>query len=284
MRRRRLALWMWYRGERFNGWQSQGDGRSVQDALGAALRPLGVTSRPMASGRTDRGVHARCQPVSVRVPEEVPLSELTTLGETDWGVALAVAAPEGFHAQWSSMWKEYRYRLALGPTPSGWTGLTWELPADEVFDTSQGPDVLRDFGRGGGRFDIGVFQAALHRAEGSRHFGAFQARSSTRRMRTLFGTRVLRADNLLEVRLRADGFGRFGVRLLVGGAMLVATGQLDWPQWEAALDSGAPIRGLRAPAAGLTLWAVGYPENVDPFAQAAVRVPERPPFIPLDQE
>jgi len=211
------------------------------------------------------------------------------LGEHDWGVALAVAAPKGFHAQWSSVWKEYRYRLALGPTPSGWEGLTWEISADEVFDTSHAdtshaPDTLGDFGRGGPGFDVGLFRAALRRAEGWRDFGAFQARSSVRRMRTLLATQVVRAGTLLEVRLRGDGFGRYGVRLLVGGAALVATGRLGWQQWEAALDGGTPIRGLRAPAGGLTLWAVGYPERIDPFLQAVARLPELPPFTQLGQE
>ena len=69
VRRRRLALWVWYRGDRFQGWQSQRNGRSVQEALMAALPPWRLR-RPMASGRTDRGVHARCQPVSVRLSEE----------------------------------------------------------------------------------------------------------------------------------------------------------------------------------------------------------------------
>jgi tRNA pseudouridine38-40 synthase len=226
-------------------------------------------------------VHARCQPVSVRVPAEVPLAQLAALGEADWGITLAAAAPEGFHAQWSSVWKEYRYRLALGPTPSEWAGLTWEIPADEVFDTSHAPDALGDFRRIGGRFDVEIFRAALRRAEGPRDFGALQARSSVRRIRTLLGARVVRAGNLLEVRLRGDGFGRFGARLLVGGAALVASGELGWSDWEATLDAGASIPRLRAPATGLTLWAVGYPEKIDPFAGAAPGLPELPPFLPL---
>jgi tRNA pseudouridine38-40 synthase len=217
----------------------------------------------MASGRTDRGVHARCQPVSVRVPVEVPLPEVAALGGADWGVAIAAAAPEGFHAQWSSVWKEYRYRLSLGPPPSDWEGLTWQ-PEDG--------------------FDLTLFRTALLRAEGSRDFGAFHARSSLRRMRTLVAVQVVQAGQLLEVRLRGDGFGRFGVRLLVGGAARLATGSLGWHEWEAALDHGAPIRGLRAPAAGLTLWAVGYPELLDPFAGAEARLPGLPPFTPLGQE
>src|SRR5262244_742661 len=118
---------MWYRGEGFQGWQSQPTVRTVQEDLAAALRPWGGPARPMASGRTDRGVHARCQPVSVRLPREVDLAELRAIGGEDWGVSLAVPAPSGFHAQWSASWKEYRYRLALGAEPAAWAGLAWDV-------------------------------------------------------------------------------------------------------------------------------------------------------------
>src|SRR5678815_5283071 len=124
--RRRLALWVWYRGDRFQGWQSQRTGRSVQETLVAALVTHGVSGAPMAAGRTDRGVHARCQPVSLRVPRPLAPEALADLGGEEWGVAAAVDAPDGFHAQWSSTWKEYRYRLATGPVPAAWRGLVWE--------------------------------------------------------------------------------------------------------------------------------------------------------------
>jgi tRNA pseudouridine38-40 synthase len=202
------------------------------------------------------------------VPEKVPLSQLEALGESDWGVASAVEAPEGFHAQWSSVWKEYRYRLALGPVPPTWVALAWEVNSSPSGTT----------------FDLERFGTALHRARGHRDFSAFEAGSRVRRPRTLLETGVLRAGSLVEVRLRGDGFGRYGVRLLVGGAVLVATGRLGWSEWEAALNHAAPIRGLRAPAGGLTLWTVGYPEGKDPFEGAAERVPAVPPFVPVAQE
>ena len=44
VRRRRLALWVWYRGDRFQGWQSQRTGRSVQETL------VGGTGDPRCLG------------------------------------------------------------------------------------------------------------------------------------------------------------------------------------------------------------------------------------------
>jgi tRNA U38,U39,U40 pseudouridine synthase TruA len=94
---------------------------------------------------------------------------------------------------------------------------------------------------------------------------------------------VTRVGDLVEVRLRGDAFGRYGVRLLVGGAVLVATGRLDRSAWEAALAGDRRFQGLRAPAAGLTLWEVGYPPALDPFVGHLAPLPRRPPFVPVDQ-
>jgi tRNA pseudouridine38-40 synthase len=269
VKRDRLALWVWYRGERFQGWQSQGTGRSVQETLGAALTSQGVERRPMAAGRTDRGVHARCQPVSVRVAGGTSLEALQTLGGPDWGVAAAVPAPDGFHAQWSSVSKEYRYRLAPGPVPEPWPGRAW--------DVSTHPRLA------GRTVDLSGVRWALERAVGRRDFSALHAASSIRRPRTLQPVRWTEAGAAVELALVGDAFGRYGVRLLVGGAVLVGAGLLEMRTWERALDEAARFDGLRAPAGGLTLWGVHYPERLDPFAGVVPRLPREPPFVPLDQ-
>jgi len=269
VRRRRLALWVWYRGDRFQGWQSQRTSRSVQDALEAALASHGVSGRPMAAGRTDRGVHARCQPVSVRGSPELAPEALGGLGSDGWGIAAAVDAPRGFHAQWSSAWKEYRYRLATTVPPPPWKGLVWE--------SGMHPRLA------GCVIDLSRVRWALERAVGTRDFSALHAASSVRRPRTLERVSWWERGGVVELGLRGDAFGRYGVRLLVGGAVLVGAGLIERSVWESALDTVTAFEGLRAPASALTLWAVGYPAALDPFAGVDPRVPGEPPFVPLDQ-
>jgi tRNA pseudouridine38-40 synthase len=60
----RVALGVSYRGQSYHGWQSQADGRGVQDALEKGLaqfadRPI----RTICAGRTDSGVHGLNQVV-----------------------------------------------------------------------------------------------------------------------------------------------------------------------------------------------------------------------------
>ena len=269
MKRDRLALWVWYRGDRFQGWQSQGTGRSVQEHLAAGLAVHGISGSPMGAGRTDRGVHARCQPVSVRLRRGTSLEAVRDVGGQGWGVAAAALAPDGFHAQWSSVSKEYRYRLALGPVPERWSAHAW--------DPSTHPRIA------GARVDRSAARWALERALGTRDFSALHAASSVRRPRTLQAVHWTEAGALIEIGLVGNAFGRYGVRLLVGGAVLVGAGVVAPAAWERALDEAARFEGLRAPAAALTLWAVGYPPPLDPFATAAPRLPGSPPFVAVDQ-
>ena len=60
----RLALGLEYCGRTFTGWQSQPDGRGVQDALERALAVIADAKvGTIAAGRTDAGVHATMQVV-----------------------------------------------------------------------------------------------------------------------------------------------------------------------------------------------------------------------------
>ena len=58
----RIAIGLEYAGSGFTGWQSQPDGRGVQDALELALAAIADEPvRAIAAGRTDSGVHATMQ-------------------------------------------------------------------------------------------------------------------------------------------------------------------------------------------------------------------------------
>ena len=65
--RSKLVFELQYLGDAFAGWQPQPNERSVHDVFAAALSNAGITDcGAVASGRTDRGVNAAHQVVSVR--------------------------------------------------------------------------------------------------------------------------------------------------------------------------------------------------------------------------
>lgn len=268
---RPLALWLWYRGDRFRGFQIQPEGPTVQSCLVEALRSLGEKKIPMPAGRTDRGVHARMQVVTFK--------PRLALGDEEWVEALNRVLPEGvgvcvarqpearFHAQWSAGGKEYRYRLALG---SG-------LRAECSWRPSE------HWRLEGCRIDPAEVDRALKAAIGTRDFYAFHAKSSVRKRRTLEAASLVdRGAGLFEARLSGDAFARNQVRILIGNAVAVAAGALSLEQYQRALETAEPIDGIRAPAEGLTLWEVRYPREVDPFVDDRLAPPRLPTIAPFD--
>ncbi|WP_338263805.1 tRNA pseudouridine synthase A [Corallococcus caeni] len=269
------VLWTWYRGGNFRGFQRQVEGPTVQDALEDALEQAGSPATVMPSGRTDRGVHARMQVISLRLNEDVPLDSLPARLaphlSPDVGLCIAKRPPGAFHAQWSASGKEYRYHLTLGAPPSeAWRPFALDVAAEETLQS-------------GRRVTPERLEALLERAVGTRDFTAFHERSSPQKPRTLASATLRElGGGLFEARLTGDGFARYQVRYLVGSALKVAAGLLSEEQWHAALDAGTALPGFKAPAHGLVLWEVRYPSAVDPFGPGErlhpPGLPDAPPF------
>lgn len=251
------------------------EGPTVQDALEGALGRAGSPATVMPSGRTDRGVHARMQVISLRLPEDVPPealpARLAPHLPADVGLCVARRPPGAFHAQWSASGKEYRYHLTLGaPPPEAWRPYALDVAAEAALQPGQRVTAER-------------LEALLARAVGTRDFTAFHERSSPQKPRTLQAATLRElGGGLFEARLEGAGFARYQVRYLVGSALKVAAGLLSEEQWRAALDAGAALAGFKAPAHGLVLWEVRYPSAVDPFGPDErlhpPGLPDAPPF------
>lgn len=236
----------------------------MQDTLAEAFRKAGLSRTAVPSGRTDLGVHARMQVLSMRVVERHDDAELARrmnaqLG-ADLGIALVKPAPPHFHCAWSASAKVYRYRLLTQDTPH-WDSHAWRV--DVV------PSKVR---------------AALEPFVGTHDFYRFHDNSSARQPRTLHAVNVYeREGGLVEVELVGAGFARYMVRYLVGAAVGLARGELEESTVHAGLHQQVRFRGIKAPAQGLVLWEVRYPEGLDPFTPEeralAAGVPPAPPFV-----
>ena len=110
----RIALGIEYDGTDFLGWQRLSHGQSVQAAVESALsfvaaHPVEVT----CAGRTDSGVHARCQVVhfdsdAVRSERAWRLGANTYL-PADVSIAWVREVPAHFHARYSALSRSYLY-------------------------------------------------------------------------------------------------------------------------------------------------------------------------------
>jgi tRNA pseudouridine38-40 synthase len=129
----RVALGVAYRGERYQGWQSQPGGQTVQDAIERALSQFADTRiGTLCAGRTDAGVHALNQVVHFDSPvSREPFSWIRGTNRylpPDIAVQWCRRVPPAFHARNAARGRRYRYLLlespvrpALESQACGWT-------------------------------------------------------------------------------------------------------------------------------------------------------------------
>src|SRR6516164_9448794 len=105
----RYRVTLEYDGTPFVGWQRQPSGRSVQEAVEAAIpKFVGAPVKVTAAGRTDAGVHAAGQVIHFDLERDFPVAKLCDA--LNWHLqpdpiaALdAAIVPDDFHARLSAM-------------------------------------------------------------------------------------------------------------------------------------------------------------------------------------
>jgi tRNA pseudouridine38-40 synthase len=234
-----------YFGAPYAGWQWQEGAATVQGELERALKTaLREEVRVTGAGRTDAGVHALGQVAHFDCEGPVDPERLVRSVNALAGPHICVRGlepcPEEFHARYSAASRRYRYRIALRPV-----ALLREI--------SWHPGIRPDPDR---------FAAELSQARGKHDFLNFSipredGKSTECR---LLATEVLCAGAFLEVRVEADRFLHKMVRSLVGACYDVARGA-QAPGLVPAILAGT-FQGERtwAPARGLCLEKVAYPD------------------------
>ncbi len=116
----RMALGVSYLGQRYQGWQSQPSGQTVQDRLEAALAQFATHPvSTLCAGRTDAGVHGLMQ--VVHFDTELQRSPFSWVRGTnaflppDIAVQWARPVPEAFHARACATARRYAYVLLQSP-------------------------------------------------------------------------------------------------------------------------------------------------------------------------
>jgi tRNA pseudouridine38-40 synthase len=245
----RLALGIEYDGTGFLGWQRLSHGRSVQGEVEAALsfvaaHPVAVT----CAGRTDAGVHARCQ--VVHFDSDAARDERAwTLGANsrlprDVAVLWARGVADDFHARFGARARRYRYTLLNRPVRAALDAryAAWErVPLDAA-----------------------AMQAAATPLLGEHDFSAFrtvqcQAKSPMRNVRAI---RVERHGEHVVIDIEANAFLHHMVRNIVGSLLPVGRGErpVEWPG-ELLRGRDRSLAGPTAPARGLVFLGPRYPPD-----------------------
>jgi tRNA pseudouridine38-40 synthase len=241
-----LKLTISYVGTGFHGFAAQPGRRTVEGTLEQVLAGIYRRhGRIAVAGRTDTGVHALENVVSVEVtggpPPERAAEAVNAHLPHDVVVVHAEGAPAGFHARHSARRRSYRYRI-------------WRRRAPSPFEHERSLWHPRPL-------ELQKLHASAAMLVGEHDFRAFTPTDTQHRVfvRAVEEARWHDRGAAVELEITADSFLRHMVRTLVG-TMLEQE-----PDRVLALLRGAPrsAAGSTAPACGLYLTGVGYGEGAD---------------------
>jgi tRNA pseudouridine38-40 synthase len=248
---RTFKLLVSYDGTNYFGWQAQSGQRSVQETIEAAIASVtGQSVRILASGRTDSGVHALGQVVSVRLETrltpKVLCRALNAVLPGDIAVLEATETHDGFHPTHKALRKRYRYLIHDGPVRD-------VLRRHYCWHFYPGP----------------LDDQAMHRSAapliGQHDFSSFESSGSQSKdsVRTIFDLSIQRGrgdeQDLITIEVEADGFLYNMVRVIVGTLVEVGRGVKPetWPA-EVLRAADRRLAGPTAPPQGLFLVKVDY--------------------------
>ncbi len=253
-----LVLCVGYRGAGFAGFAEQPGIRTVAGELRRALSTvLRRDIELVCAGRTDSGVHALSQFVSVPVNEkELNLAErtlsrsLVALTPDDISIRGLYRADALFSARFDATSRSYRYRIAAGDARPvlAWDHAWWYRGSLDVTAMQEGAVYLV------GEHDFKSFCKASS-AEG---------KPTSRYLECVEVSRVVEAgEPLVAIDVTGNAFLHNMVRTIAGTLVEVGRGHRD-PSWVeqvlSARDRAAA--GPCAPAQGLTFVGVEYPDGL----------------------
>ena len=239
-----------YLGTNFHGFQVQPGLRTVQGEVCRALAEVfGAPAKVTGCSRTDAGVHANefcvkieCDAATVP-PSKLPIAVARFL-PVDMSLYYAEEANASFHPRYDVVSKEYLYRII-------------NRAVYDPFEYGRAWFVPRKIDSNG----IEVMNLAAEKIIGKHDFSSFMSDGSDTEdtVRTVYGLTVEKKDDLIEIRISANGFLYNMVRIIVGTLVETAFGKFSADDMDAIIAScDRKNAGMTAPPEGLYLNSVKY--------------------------
>jgi len=232
-----------YDGTDFSGWQVQSNQLSVQGCLENALGTvLDHPLRVVASGRTDKGVHALGQAFHFETRNTISLDELlrgaNALLPKSVRVRRLSRAEPGFHARFSARYRQYRYFVTRRDLPF-FNRFAYLHRGDLSLESMREASgyLLREH-------NFASFGSPMHR-EGST-------------VRSLKRCEIRLRGGFLVFTIEANAFLRLMVRNTVGALLKVGRGRWEPERLRELVESPRPGSLTPVPPQGLFLWRVFY--------------------------
>ncbi len=235
-----------YKGTAYNGWQKQNNSLGVQQVLEEAVsKILRQTVEITGSSRTDAGVHAE-QHFTPEIPDlERFVYSLNGLIPYDIAVRRLIPVQEDLNSRFAATYRRYEYRITRFKNPFLLNKshlLRAELNLERMNNAAALLLIHNDF----------------------ESFSKIHTNVNNFRC-TITEAAWIEQGDLLIFKVKANRFLRGMVRALVGTLLNVGSGKISVQDFEQIiLSKNRKNAGAQAPAGGLFLVEVGYPESIVP--------------------
>ena len=244
---RTIRLKIAFQGTHFLGWQSQRNGKTLQELFETLLAKIFREKIILhGSSRTDSGVHARGFVAHFKVKSALSdrkiKDALNFYLPQEVVVLSAKTAPDSFHARFHAKSKTYQYEI-------------WNHRTRPVFDKA--PFVLWV----PPKLDVIAMRRAAKPLVGKHDFSAFRDSGEEERsaVRNIKSFSISRRGHLITIKVAGDGFLKHMVRIIVGTLISIGRGKLPIKHTISLLESKDRKKsGPAAKSQGLTLLQVRY--------------------------
>lgn len=243
----RYLLKFSYDGTNYAGFQIQPNLNTVQQELETALKKINNNKNTpiVATGRTDKGVHANCQyghaDIDVNITEHKLKRAMNSNLPSDIHIIDVKEVDDSFHARYNVKSKEYRYYINLGEYNP--------IERNYVFQYNY-------------KLNIEKMQEAIKYLIGEHDYRSFVTDNKEKDncIRVIEQAEINCIENNKIVFIfKGNGFLRYQVRNMVGILIRVGEEKIEPIKVKEILESkDRTVNGKTAPAEGLYLEKVEY--------------------------
>ena len=237
-----------YDGTKYVGWQSQKNGKSIQDSIEKALKKvLKKSIKLIGAGRTDKGVHALSQFANFKIKKKIEnknifLNSINFFLKNNLISILDIKKKtKNFHARYNAKLRTYEYVII---NRQG----TLSINRNQAWHIKK-------------KIDLSLLKKGAKILEGTHDFSTFRAASCSAKspVKKILPIRIKKLNDVIKIRFSSKSFLQNQVRSMVGSLKYLSTGKWSINDFKKAFKSKnrnncAPP----APACGLYLIKIIY--------------------------
>ena len=237
-----------YEGTNFVGWQSQKNGKSIQDSIEKSLKKvLKAKIRITGAGRTDKGVHAYSQFANFKLKKKID-NKKVFLDSINFFLKKKLISildikmqKDNFHARFSAKLRTYEYLII---NRQG----TLSINKNRAWHVKKA-------------IDLDLMKKGAKLLEGTHDFSTFRAAACSAKspVKKIYPIKISKVDGIIKIKISSKSFLQNQVRSIVGCLKYLSTCKWSLRYFKKVFKSKKRINcAPPAPSCGLYLTKVIY--------------------------